>query len=64
MNSPCSVPWPMDKFLVCSNPQGQSLVRKPIELWSNSLLDPSAASLPRLSLHPSIPPLINDVLVY
>lgn len=44
MNSPCSAPWPMDKFLVCSPPQGQSLVRKPIELWSNSLLDASAAS--------------------
>lgn len=61
MNSPCSAPWPMDKFLVCSPPQGQSLVRKPIELWSNTLLDSSAASLPLplsllLSLSPSLHP--------
>ena len=38
MNSPCLARRPMEKFLVCSLSQGQSLVRKPIELWSNSSL--------------------------
>ncbi len=38
MNSPCLAQRPMEKFLVCSLSQGQSLVRKPIELWSNSSL--------------------------
>lgn len=36
MNSPCLARRPTEKFLVCSLSQGQSLVRKPIELWSNS----------------------------
>lgn len=43
MNSPCLARQPMEKFLVCSLSQGQSLVRKPIELWSNSWLLPGSA---------------------